>query len=55
MLPVPGGSTLCAKAAGWAKAEGRTRQECGDQLATRQDPGPRGGSQGNKREHTLDI
>ena len=27
MLPEPGGNTLCAKAAGRAKAEGRTRHE----------------------------
>lgn len=27
MLPIPGGNILCAKGAGWAKAEGRTGQE----------------------------
>lgn len=27
MLPIPGGSTLCAEGAGQAKAEGRTGQE----------------------------
>lgn len=52
MLPIPGGNILCAKGAGWAKAEGRTGQEWRPAGNTAE-PRGWGGSRGNKREQTL--
>ena len=44
MLPEPGGNTLCAKAAGRAKAEGRTGREWRPAGNT---AGPRGRGEGH--------